>query len=149
MILSIRSRIEFLEEFLDVPTHEPSTGKHLIRRDERWLTYFDTKEKDGFAVELKKRIEAAGSNVETFCKSLQVLYGDFSDRAAHRVPLPDEVTDEDINNVLKQIGVYKDKPVKAAIIVLIEPLDGEEKKNHPPHHLISFSRVKKLKAAFT
>lgn len=124
MMLSVRSRIEFLEEFLGVPT-DFRTGKSITHREERWLTYFDVKKDDVFAMEQKKRVEDQRSSIEVFCKSISVLYGDFSDRAAHRVPLPVTVNETDIDQLLKQIGVYKDKPVKIAVKVLIQPLDGE------------------------
>lgn len=113
-----------MEEFFEVPSVDTRSGKHIIHRAERWLTWFDTKQNDLFVKEFKTKIEAAGLSTELFCKSLHVLYGDFSDRAAHRIPLPNEITEADIDRLVKLIGVFGDTPVKAVVKILVTPIEG-------------------------
>lgn len=81
---------------------------------------------DSFVKELKNLIQNGGSNVDAFCKLWHILYGDFSDQTAYRIPFPAIIMENVIDEILKLIGIFGDKSIKTTIRVSVTPLNGLE-----------------------
>jgi len=60
-----------------------------------------------------------GLTVDWFCRAISIIYGDFNDWAAHNVPLPPNITEEDISYVTTIIKVKDDEHIKETIKILI------------------------------
>ena len=112
-MLALRSRIEFLQKLL-WPIHKR-------KPDNRYETWLDIMELDDPAVRdlLNEINQIEGLTVDWFCRAISIIYGDFNDRAAHDVPLPPNITDEDISYVTTIIKVKDDEPIKETIKILI------------------------------
>ena len=72
--------------------------------------------------DLKKKIRDAGLTVEEFCEAIGIIYGDFTDRAAHSVPLPPEIKDADLLEVAKLLEVDMYEHTTKTLDILVRKL---------------------------
>lgn len=73
--------------------------------------------------DLKRRIDKVRSlTVEIFCWAVEILYGNFSDRAAHAVAMSAEIQSTDIIQGLQLIEALPDEPYKKTVEILISSL---------------------------
>ena len=72
--------------------------------------------------DLKNKIKLAGLTIEEFCAAVSIVYGDFSDRAAHSVPLPPEVKEADINEIIELLEVDNDENITKTLDILTKKL---------------------------
>jgi hypothetical protein len=92
-------------------------------RYQRWihiLTKFE--DQTGIVAMIEERMAKKHPKItiDAFAKALQALYGDFSDNAAHNVPLPKIITQSDIDNVLEMIGLQDDDFVGDTLDIIIK-----------------------------
>ena len=114
-------------------------------REETWLTIFDLG-RHRMLNDLKKKIHDAGLKVEEFCQAVSIVYGDFFDRAAHGIPLPPEIQDKDILEVVELLEVDTDEPTTKTLDILIrklslvndEDVDVSSKKDSSSDSNVSF-----------
>lgn len=119
-MLGIRSRIETLEAALIPPN---TTIKRNISRFNRWLEIMNRSEgADEVIDQMKSDMKKVNLSEEWFCKSVALIYGDFNDKAAHNVALPDDISDQNIDEVAKCVGLKKDEPVIKTLRILISDL---------------------------
>ena len=118
LLLGVRSRIEYLEELFN-PNHSLTKGKKP--RIDTWLTILDLCT-HRLINDLKVKIRNSGLTDQEFCESVGVLYGDFNDRAAHRVPRPREIKNKNIDEVMELLEVQEDEPVGLTLNIIIKPL---------------------------
>ena len=116
--MGVRSRIERLESIFRAK--DLLAGKKSNRVD-TWLTIFDIG-KNRMITDLKNKIIECGMTTEEFCDAVGIIYGDFSDRAAHGVPLPKEIRDADITEVVRLLEVDDDEPIEKTLIILVKKL---------------------------
>ncbi len=72
--------------------------------------------------DLRNKIFESNMKIEEFCTGIGLLYGDFSDRAAHRVPLPAEIKNKDEKDVLTLLELDNDEQTEKTIDLLIRVL---------------------------
>ncbi len=118
LLLGLRSRIEHLERIFRA---KKLLGGRTCGRKETWLTIFD-KCRHRLLNDLKNKIKLAGLTIEQFCAAVSIVYGDFSDRAAHSVPLPPEVKEKDINEIIKLLEVHDDENISKTLYLLTRKL---------------------------
>ncbi len=118
LLFGLRSRIEYLERIFKA---KELLGGRTCGRKKTWLTIFD-KCHNRLLNDLKNKIKRAGLTIEKFCAAVSIVYGDFSDRAAHSVPFPPEVKEADINEVIELLEVDNDENITKALYILTRKL---------------------------
>lgn len=128
MILAVRSRIEDLQNNLLWPrsVSKPNSRRSIFRE-------ILTSQRCEFTdhpnvIEFRKLFMGSGFSVDFFLDTLNHLYGEFSDRAAHHVPFPKEIRQEFIEQMFWDIGLTPDQPRIAAVYLIIKPLPFNPKK---------------------
>lgn len=106
--LALRSRIEFLQNLFS-----KSIRFQITRIVNEYGLQFWTR------VDIHLYLISKTIDFESFCEAVHTLYGDLSDRFAHQVPMPEEMTTMDITSLLSLIGTPQDVLYQKTVQILI------------------------------
>ena len=131
VLLGLRSRIEFIEGKYLWPDNvrKPNT------RREKWMELL-TSENKNFTrstriMELRKRVfEQYKISAASFVNNVCILYGEFSDNAAHKIKLPRNITESMVDEVYDLISIPEYQDLRQTIEIILAPFKSIE----PPDH---------------
>ncbi len=114
LLLATRSRIEYLETSFNVPPK-------IHKRKDKWHWILKQKKQKRVDIILDRLNKTEISTVD-FVTAITVLYGDFSDRAAHRVPFPKIFSERTVDEIVDLLEVEDDDYIRKSLHVIIEPM---------------------------